>query len=74
MPTPRGNTHVYYHNIGQVVSEEKMFEYYGNIHVYCPGVWAYDILELLKLLNSFEVKIMQEMGSRTEYLGSRTEY
>ena len=27
--------------IGQVVSEEKMFEYYGNIHVYCPG-WAGD--------------------------------
>ena len=26
--------------IGQVVSEEKMFEYYGNIHVYCPGVGA----------------------------------
>ena len=22
------------------VSEEKMFEYYGNIHVYCPGVGA----------------------------------
>ena len=21
-------------------SEEKMFEYYGNIHVYCPGVGA----------------------------------
>ena len=25
--------------IGQVVSE-KMFEYYGNIHVCCPGVGA----------------------------------
>ena len=24
--------------IGQVVSEEKMFEYYGDIYVYCPGV------------------------------------
>ena len=24
--------------IGQVVSEEMMFEYYGNIHVYSPGV------------------------------------
>ena len=24
----------------QAVSEEKMFEYYGNIHVYCPGVGA----------------------------------
>ena len=21
-----------------------MFEYYGNIHVYCPGVWAYEPL------------------------------
>ena len=21
--------------------EEKIFEYYGNIHVYCPGVGAY---------------------------------
>ena len=30
--------------IGQVVSEEKMFEYYGNIHVYCPGVGAYEPL------------------------------
>ena len=30
--------------IGQVVSEEKMFEYYGNIHVYCPGVGAYELL------------------------------
>ena len=24
--------------IGQAVSEKKMFEYYGKIHVYCPGV------------------------------------
>ena len=23
---------------GKTVSEEKIFEYYGNIHVYCPGV------------------------------------
>ena len=30
--------------IGQVVSEEKMFEYYGDIHVYCPGVGAYEPL------------------------------
>ena len=27
--------------IGQAVSEEKIFEYYGNIHVYCPGEVAY---------------------------------
>ena len=26
--------------IGQVVSEEKMFEYYEVIHVYCLGVGA----------------------------------
>ena len=26
--------------IGQAVSEKKMFEYYDNIHVYCPGVGA----------------------------------
>ena len=26
--------------IGQPVSEEMMFEYYGYIHVYCPGVGA----------------------------------
>ena len=26
--------------IRQEVSEEKMFEYYGDIHVYCPGVGA----------------------------------
>ena len=26
--------------IGQVVSEKKIVEYYGNIHVYCPGVGA----------------------------------
>ena len=24
--------------IGQAVSEEKIFEYYGNLHVYCPGM------------------------------------
>ena len=28
--------------IGQVVLEEMMFEYYGDIHVYCPGVGAYE--------------------------------
>ena len=27
--------------IGQAVSEEKMFGYYGNIHVYCPGMEPY---------------------------------
>ena len=28
---------------GQVVSEEKMFEYYGDIHlIYCPGMGAYE--------------------------------
>ena len=26
--------------IGQVVSEKKTFEYFCNIHVYCPGVGA----------------------------------
>ena len=28
--------------IGQAISEEKIFEYYGNIHVrvYCPGLGA----------------------------------
>ena len=26
--------------IGQAVSEKKIFEYYGNIHVYCPRVGA----------------------------------
>ena len=30
--------------IGQAVSEEMMFEYYGDIHVYCPGVGAYEPL------------------------------
>ena len=30
--------------IGQVVSQEQMFEYYGDIHVYCPGVGAYEPL------------------------------
>ena len=29
---------------GQMVSEEKMFEYYRNIHVYCPGVGAYELI------------------------------
>ena len=24
--------------IGQAVLEKKIFEYYGDIHVYCPGV------------------------------------
>ena len=36
--------HINLASIGQVVLEEKMFEYYGNIHVYCPGVWAYESL------------------------------
>ena len=31
--------------IGQVVSEEKMFEYYGDINAYCPGVGVYVPLE-----------------------------
>ena len=26
--------------LAQVVSEEKMFENYGDIHVYCPG-WGH---------------------------------
>ena len=30
--------------IGQVVSEEKTFEYYEDIHVYCPGVGAHEPL------------------------------
>ena len=30
--------------IGHAVSEEKMFKYYGNIHVYCPGVGPYEPL------------------------------
>ena len=29
---------------GQAVSEEKMFEHYGDMHVYCPGVGAYEPL------------------------------
>ena len=29
---------------GQAVSEEKTFEYYGNIHVYCRGVGAHEPL------------------------------
>ena len=36
--------HINLASIGQVVLEEKMFEYYGNIHVYCPGVWTYEPL------------------------------
>ena len=32
--------------IGQVISEEKRFEYYGNIHVYCRGVGAHEPLPL----------------------------
>ena len=31
--------------IGRAVSEEKRFEYYGNIHVYCPGVGADEPLQ-----------------------------
>ena len=31
--------------IRQAVSEEKMFEYYANIHVYCPGVGVDEPLE-----------------------------
>ena len=32
--------------IGQVISEEKRFEYNGNIHVYCRGVGAHEPLPL----------------------------
>ena len=32
--------------IDQAVSKEKRFEYYGNIHVYCPGVGADEPLVL----------------------------
>ena len=31
--------------IGQTVSEKNMFEYYGNIHAYCPGVGTDEPLE-----------------------------
>ena len=30
--------------IGLVVSEEKIFDYYGDLHVYSPGVGAYEAL------------------------------
>ena len=36
--------HVKFGLIGQAVSKEKTFEYYGDIHVYCPGVGAYEPL------------------------------
>ena len=47
LPVPEKMFEGFYHIlalIGQVVSEEKMFEYYENIHVYCPGVGAYELL------------------------------
>ena len=31
--------------IGQALSEEMMFEYYGNMHVYCTEVGANESLE-----------------------------
>ena len=34
--------HIKFALTGQAVSEEMMFEYYGNIHVYCPGMGAYE--------------------------------
>ena len=30
--------------IGLAVSEEKTFEYFGDIHVYCPRVGAHESL------------------------------
>ena len=42
---------------GQVVSEEKMFEYYGNIHVYCHGVGAYELLRKKKTSNYDQSKL-----------------
>ena len=36
--------HIKFGLIDRVVSEEKMFEYYGDIHVYCPGVGVYEPL------------------------------
>ena len=44
--------HIKFGFIGQAVSEKKMFEYYGNIHAYCPGVGAYEPLESLVFQNN----------------------
>ena len=38
--------------IGQAVSERKIFEYYGNIHVYSPGAGADKPMGSLDILTS----------------------
>ena len=43
---------------GQVVSEEKKFEYYGIIHVYCPRVGAYEPLGPLFFLCFFSESLI----------------
>ena len=44
--------------IGQAVSEKKIFDYYGYIYVYCPGVGA-DLL----LVSFFRIINIQSISS-----------
>ena len=41
----------YFYLIGQAVSKETMFEYHGNIHVYCRGLGADEPLGLIFFQN-----------------------
>ena len=49
--------HIKFGLIGHAVSE--MFEYYGNIHVYCPGVGPYKPLgpTFFRIIN-FHLKLI----------------
>ena len=39
-----------------------MFEYYGDIHVYCPGVGAYGVGSEIVLLLCFSVFLVSLVG------------
>ena len=42
--------------IGQAVSEAMMFEYYCNVHVYCPGLGADEPLGSDLFSESFNIQ------------------
>ena len=48
---PLYSIHIKLALIGQTVSEEKTFEYYGNIHAYCPRVGTYELLGYIFVQN-----------------------
>ena len=55
----------------QALSEEMMFEYYGNIHVYCTGVGANEPLESIlcseSLIFSPTARFLQDFPSKWHF-------